>query len=122
MKTTIEILEALKTKNDGASDYRIAKILDISVATVSVWRTGKGSFNDSTAIKIAKILEVEPGQILAAAHAERAKNDSERMVWDDIYKRLGGMAAALILVFGLVAAPSDVQANQRPNASECALC
>ena len=88
--------------------------------TVILWRTGKGTFNDSTAIKVAKLLETEPAQIIAAVHAERAKNEQEKAIWKDIYERLGGMAAAVLLAVALSGAPLNADAGTLKMYTECA--
>lgn len=79
--TTIGFLDALKARNGGASDYAIAKILGVTQQTVSRWRVGKDFLGDSTAIKVGKLLEIDPRYVVACAHAERAKTDDEKTVW-----------------------------------------
>lgn len=97
MKTTIEFLDALKSRNGGASDYAIAKILGLTRGGVSSYRTGRSFFDDSTAIKVAKLLEISPAFVIAAVHSERAKSEEEKTVWRDIFEKFGGIAASVVI-------------------------
>lgn len=105
MNTTIDFLEALKAKTGLSSDYALAKKLKITRAAVSKYRQKRTTFDDSTALTAAEILEVEPATVLAAVHAERAKTEAEKSAWKSIYERLGGIAAS-VMVATLLAAPS----------------
>lgn len=81
MNTTIQFLNALKARNGGASDYAIAKILGLTHQAVSRYRVGKEFLGDSTAIRVAKLLEIDPSYVVACAHAERCKAEDEKAVW-----------------------------------------
>lgn len=115
MNTTIEFLDALKASNGGASDYAIAKILGVSHQTVSRYRIGKDFLGDSTAIRVANLLKIDPAYVIACAHAERSKKAEEKAVWLSIMERLGGAAAALVLGLGLSASPAPAQASEPEN-------
>lgn len=97
MKTTIEFLDELKARKGGASDYAIAKILGVTQQTISRYRVGKDYLGDSTAIRVAELLEIRPAIIISAVHAERAKSDQEKAVWRDIFEKLGGLAASVVI-------------------------
>lgn len=105
MKTTVDFLDELKARNGGASDYAIAKILGVTRSAVSNYRNGKSHFDDLTAARVAKLLEIDPALVVMAVHAERAKKPEERALWEGILERLGGLAAALALGIGLQAMP-----------------
>lgn len=110
MKTTIEFLDAVKAKTGAPSDYAAAKLLGITRSQVSKYRTGQDYIGDKTAITIAKILNTDPGIIVSAVHAERAKDEAEKAVWKDIFERLGGLAASILLVFSFAMPSQDAQA------------
>lgn len=115
MKTTIEFLDALKARLGGVSDYAIAKKLGFTCGAVSIWRNGKGFFDDSTSIHVAKLLEINPAIIISAVHAERAKSDQEKAVWRDIFEKLGGLAASVVI--GVAAYSLPVQPVQAASVS-----
>lgn len=96
METTIDFLERLKAKHDGATDYRIHKILGISKSTVSGWRTGRYTMDDDAALLIARELDLHPGYVLACAHAERSKSKETAAAWQDI---ANNFAACYAIVF-----------------------
>lgn len=123
MQTTIEFLDELKARNGGASDYAIAKILGITHQMVSKYRLGKDCLGDSTAIRVAELLEIEPAIVIASVHAERSKSEKEKAVWREILEKLGGVAASVVI--GVAAytlpAPSAYAASiQAP--AHCILC
>lgn len=105
MKTTIDFLDALKARQGGVSDYAIAKKLGLTCGAVSIWRNGKGYFDDSTSIRVAELLEIEPAIVIASVHAERAKSESEKAVWREILEKLGGVAAGVLLTIGAATLP-----------------
>ncbi len=110
MTTTVELLDRVKTHCNIPSDYALAKELGVTQQTVSRYRVGKDYFSDSTAIKVAELLDQDPGVIAASAHAERAKTDRERDLWRGIIKKLGGLAACILLGFA-APPPSSAQAQ-----------
>lgn len=87
MKTTLDFLNAVSRKLGGASDYAIAKELDISRSAISKYRHGQAGFDDETALKVARLLEIEPAAVSTAAHAERAKNPEVRQMWASLAER-----------------------------------
>lgn len=111
MKTTIEFLDELKARNNGASDYAIAKLLGVTRACTSSYRTGRSYFDDKTAIRVAELLEIDPAQIIACVHYERAKKAEEKAIWKGILERLGGIAAALFIGVALFQIMPDTAAN-----------
>lgn len=115
MKTTIEFLDELKARNGGISDYAVAKILGVTHQTISKYRVGKDYLGDSTAIRVAQLLEIDPAIIVAAMHAERAKSEDEKTVWREIFEKLGGVAASVVI--GIAAYPLPVQPAQAASVS-----
>jgi len=87
MRTTIEFLDALKSKHGGISDYALAKILGVTQQTVSRYRTGRDFLGDSTSICIAELLKIDAGYVIACVHSERARKESEKAIWQRIADR-----------------------------------
>lgn len=81
MKTTIEFLDAIKSRHGLQSDYAIAKFLKLPTATVSRYRNGRNHFDDSIALRVAKALEIEPLYVIACSHAERTSTPEVKEIW-----------------------------------------
>lgn len=105
MKTTPEFLDAVKAKYNLPSDYALQSVLGITKASISRLRNGKDYFGDTTAMRVAEVLGIDPGFVIACAHRERAKTAEEKAVWASMMEKLGGLAAMLILVPALLASP-----------------
>lgn len=97
MKTTLEFLDALKARHSVQSDYALAKMLGVTHQSASAWRKGRVFFDDSTAIQVGKLLEIDPAYVVACVHAERAKKDDEKAVWREIMEKFGGVAATVVI-------------------------
>ena len=98
MKTTIEYLDIAKKMLEIESDYELARQLDLGRSSISGYRKGKNTFDDYTALKIARVLKIDPMEVIAAANAERAKSEEEKKDWENFSKRLGGAAATIVLM------------------------
>ena len=81
MKTTVEFLDAVKNRYHLPSDYALANKLGITRSGVSKFRLGKDKLGDQTALKIAELLEIEPGYVLACIAAERSKDERVKKAW-----------------------------------------
>ena len=102
MQSTIELLDALKLRHNLASDYKVAKFLDLSQQTISAYRLGRNFFDDSIAIRVAELLDLDPAFVLACVHAERAKKPEVKAVWEKI-ARAASAAALFFMVLGVTA-------------------
>lgn len=98
MRTTIEFLDALKARNGGASDYRMAQILGVTKSAVSQYRNGKTFFDNSMAIKVSKMLNIDAGFVLACCQAERSRSEAERKEWQGIAALFPKSAKALFVL------------------------
>lgn len=110
MSTTCAFLDAVKVRKALPSDYALAAELGITRSAVSRLRNRKDFFGDSTAIRVAELLEIDPAIVVAAAHAERAKKPEERAVWESMIQKLGGVAASVLIGIGAMSAPSPTDA------------
>lgn len=97
MKTILNYLDDLKEKN--GSDYRTAKLLGITKESVSQARR-RATVADETAIKMAKLLEIDESEVLIAAAIARS-NGAVKTAWENISKRAG--IAASLGMLGLIA-------------------
>jgi len=115
METTLQFLEAVKARHGLPSDYALAKKLGLSPQAISMQKKRSGTMDDSTALRVAELLEIDAGIVLAAVHRERAKTESEKAAWKAIIEKLGGIAAALLIGLGGLSAPSPTQASTFDN-------
>lgn len=118
MNTTPEFMDAVKTRLALPSDYALAPVLGITRASVSRFRNGKDAFGDATAMRVAELLGIDPGFVIACAHRERAKTDAERAVWTAMLEKLGGLAAALLLAPALLLATTESNAQSTASSSQ----
>jgi hypothetical protein len=102
--TTLEFLDLLSARHDGASDYRVAKILGAKQQLTSQWRNGT-VMSDNWAIKVADALKMPRAYVVACVNAERLK-DAERFgdtgrVWRQIADAFRDRAAVYLLAAAL---------------------
>lgn len=115
MQTTLHFLDAVKARHSLPSDYALAPLLRITRSEVSRLRNGKNYLGDSTAIRVAELLAIDSGIVIAAVHAERAKSDQERTAWTSIFEKLGGLAALVLIGIGGLSAAPPAQASDANN-------
>lgn len=112
---TLELLEAVKTRYNLPSDYAAAKLLPVGKAAVSAWRSKSVVMDDDCGLVVAKLLELDPGQVFAWLHAERSKSHQAKQVWNGIARRLGTLASVGFLAVILAAgAPRVADAEVLP--------
>ncbi|CAJ3022172.1 helix-turn-helix domain-containing protein [Burkholderia pseudomallei] len=113
MKTTVEYLDAIKVRLDLPSDYAVAKALGLTRAAVSKQRLGHSVFDDTTALRVAEILGVDPMEVISAANAERARDEETRRLWERAWGKVTGATAVVAIAagIGLSAAPSTAKAS-----------
>ena len=103
-----EIIKAIKQKHHLTSDYQVHKLTGWSRQSVSNFANNKVNLPDHAAIRAAEVLEIEPLEMLAQAHAERSKRSDVKQVWEAIAKQV---SAAILLIFVGLSAPAPASAN-----------
>ena len=98
---TVEFLDAVKRRHDLPSDYAAAALIGLTRSQVSKYRNGKDYFGDDTCERVAELLSLDAGYVMACVHAERAKTPSVRQVWEALAKKLerAGAVALAALAF-----------------------
>lgn len=84
---TIDLLEAVKVKRGISSDYALAKVLGVTQAATSSYRTGNSKISDDVALTVAEVLKLNPLAVIALANAERAKTEEQKAKWLAIAER-----------------------------------
>jgi transcriptional regulator with XRE-family HTH domain len=87
VKTTVQYLDAIKTRSGLRSDYAAAKALGVTRCAVSRYRLGLSTFDDTIAVRVAEILGVDPLEVIAAANLERAKDDGAHAIWIALWRK-----------------------------------
>lgn len=111
--TTVDYLDRVKARHGLTSDYALAKLLGLTRASVSLLRSGRNRPDDSTAIKIAHLLGVDPGLVVAQAHADRAKTPEERAVWESIISMMESKKGVDTRFFRIPLTPAKPAERQR---------
>lgn len=68
------------------NDSRLAELLSISRQAVSQYRTGK-NMSVIVAVRVARLLHLEPMETISATMAAQATTDAERKFWTEEYER-----------------------------------
>jgi len=84
MSYSVELLTSLKAKRGGASDYAIAKELEITPQTFTKVRNHNRRFSNEITVKFAHALEINPAEALARIHLEKENSPIAREVWQQI--------------------------------------
>jgi hypothetical protein len=83
-----DLLSAAKRGSGIPSNYRLARVLDLTDSAVQRWSTGRGVPDDAQAIRMANMAGLDPGYVVAAVRALREKDAAIRAVWEDMAARL----------------------------------
>lgn len=100
METTNQLLDRIKEKYGLKSDYALAKAIGMSRERISRYRNSSGELGDDAALKVAELLDLDPGYVLACMSHQRTKSDAARHAWErlaDLVKRHGVAAGMAIL-------------------------
>ena len=123
MQTTNDFLDAVKARYGLPSDYALAAKVGLTRSGISGYRHGRSKLGEEAALKVAHLLELDEGYVLACMEAERAHSEAAKSAWERLADRLksGGVAAALLL---LVATPAPTPASAAPGGTSdvCILC
>lgn len=110
--TTQQLIEALRARQGGATDYRIAKNMGWTPQVLSKYRHGRSQLDNRGLLQVAAALElsaVDVVRYMAQIESERAHTDDQRATWAELCRQWGGHAAAfaLVVLAGIAPAPAD---------------
>lgn len=93
---TQQLIEQVRVKLGGASDYKIAQVLDLH--SEYVHRYVKGDAADAYACaRIAEILERDPLEVIAQVEAEAARTEKKRQYWRSFFSGMRRKAHVVAL-------------------------
>ena len=107
MRTTNELLDAVKARHQIGSDYRLAQVLQCQKSAISGYRAGRSRLDESMCLKVAELLQEPAGAILAEVAAERAKRPDIKKAWQRAAAALATAATVLIFMGFLPVAGID---------------
>lgn len=99
MKTTNDFLNAVMKKNGITSDNQLAIFIGCTRSSISGYRYNKSFMDDETALKVATLLDLDPGYVFACVATERARNPKIKAAWKHTAEILYGIAAVLATVY-----------------------
>lgn len=117
---TIDYLDLTKKKLNIKSDYELSKLLSLTSAGLSQYRTGKRVMDDYTAAKIAEVLEIPAIQVIADANAEREKDEKKRNYWKELARQSHAVALVMSLFLGGFMVSDSIDAKS-PEYTLCAM-
>lgn len=111
---SIKYLEKLKEKK-GMSDAELARLLKISKAAISQYKSGARVMDDETCLAIALELEINPMEIIGAACIDRAEKTGQKSLWEVFTMRTAqGISAVLILMVSVTLFLTPSTGEARP--------
>jgi plasmid maintenance system antidote protein VapI len=117
--TTNDYLDAIGAKYGLTTDYKIAAMIGITRNAVSNYRHGRTCFDDTTAIRVADLLDLDQEEVLLSCHMERALTPETKAVWARALRRMQSAAASAVIAVtaagGLsVSPPAEASNNYQP--------
>lgn len=116
---SVKYLENL-SEMTGMNDAELARLLGITRAAISQYKSGKRIMDGNTclavATEIARITgsEIDPMPIVAATYVDHAEKSGQRTLWENFLTSRLAAATALLVIVGvnLFLTPSDGKAAQ----------
>lgn len=129
MHTSAEFAREIRARYKIESDYALAKLLRVTRQTMSAHKHGDAkTFGEETGTRIAELLGLDEGYVLACLAAERARSETARAAWTRLAARARVAAFALVAMgvtlIGIATPPPAAAAAHvtAPTAGQCILC
>jgi len=123
---TIAYLDAVKTRHNWDSDYKLAKELGVSKGRISNYRTGRQGMDDELCLVVAKLLDVDPSTVLIDIFSERTKSSKAAKILRETAKQLGSAAASLFVTLTMLymstASTDAIASPTGASVLQCILC
>lgn len=114
MTETQQLIEQVRTKMEGATDYKIAQVLDIPRNVMHYYVAGERAADAYACAKIAEMMERDPLEVIAQVEAEAARTEKKRQYWRSFFSGLKRaphvVAWCAILAFSGLGWPGGAQA------------
>ena len=76
-----KLLEHAKTRANLASDYALAKAMNIDRSIISSWRKGRKHPSNEEAVQLATLAGLDEMQVIAEIELRTAKNEKKKAFW-----------------------------------------
>ena len=96
MQDLTEMIDKAKECRSLKNDAELARVLGVTRAAVSSWRTGLKTPDDEACQELAKLLGEPELRVLAVVHAARARTEKARKMWARI-----ASAACVVIALGM---------------------
>lgn len=100
-RTAQHLLELLRAKLGGVTDYRLGKVLGMSPQGIAGITQNGGTLSDENAVKLALELDLPPSYVIICMHWQRAKDATTRAAWEDAATKV--LKAGCFFVAGFLA-------------------
>lgn len=100
-RTTQQLLELLRAKLGGCTNYRLSKVLGMSPQGINIIFANGGTLSDENAVKLALELDLPPSYVIICMHWQRAKDATTRAAWEDAATKV--LKAGCFFVSGFLA-------------------
>lgn len=123
MKKYIEMGE-----KKAGKQIELANFLDIQSSTLRLVKQGKKSLTNAVCIKLARYIEVDELEVIAASSLIIEKDEERRKIFESCFKKTSRAAnfivAALLLALVTITSPNPANASQAtvPITEQFVLC
>lgn len=128
MENVRKLLDDVKTKHDFKSDNALAAAIGVRRQRVSDYYKGDRTPDNFVCKRIAEMLGRPLAEIIAVVSMDAEKDESRREEWRDYFKRIGGLAASIMLLFFLAVTlivtptPAEASSSKVSQAQHFVLC
>jgi len=103
---TIELLEKAKKNSNLASDYALAKKMEVSTGRISSYRSGKEHPGTYETTRLALLAGLNVVETIAEMEEQHEKNEKKKEFWRD-FRQHAGKAAMIVLALNFTVSSSQ---------------
>lgn len=98
---TLRLLDAASAAHGGCSDYRIARLLNVTTSSTTGWRKGR-HLSDEYAVKLSELAGLDPVESVLRVTAERESGITARVMKLALERLHHAASILLALLLGVV--------------------
>lgn len=112
MKTASQFLDDLRAHFGASSDRQLTRFTGWLPQQTTRYRSGKNTFDDETAVKVAVWLDIDPAYVMMCMAAQRAATPAVRDAWEHMLKKV---SAGVLIALGAMGGPMPAESQAAPN-------